>query len=287
MKIDRLAMFAVLCVAFVLTGCASGEGPSPVVMKAEIANYQLPRLPVEGKAIVYVVFEEARYENVGFDVYLGDQQPASTVGHNKGGQYFYFELAPGEHKIISKSKTEKLAKQSELAILVKAGEVIFIRQKLHFGMLGAGVELLRLDEVEGKYYLSKSRLGLAVTPMHADVAVAPLQQGAATSAAAAETFVGKVTGGNMTKGVGFANINIKLIVTSQGGESVTFFVRTDSQVFDAGGKQLEYQVAFKTYGKRVEIRHFVIQDETGGQPGRTGFAYEIGQKGVRTMRILD
>lgn len=286
MKIDRLVIFVALCVAFVLSGCASGDGPSPVVRKAEIANYQLPRLPAEGRAIVYVIFEEARYENVGFDVYLGDQQSASAVGHNKGGQYFYFELAPGEHKIFSKSKVEKLAKQAELEIFVKAGEVIFIRQKLHFGMLGAGVGLLRLDEEEGKYYVSKLKPGLAVAPMLVNFA-ATQQMGAATPVTTADTFVGTVTGGNMTKGVGFSNINIKLIVTPQGGEPVTFFVRSDSQVFDASGKQLDYQVAFKTYGKRVEIEHFVIEDATGGQPGRDDFQYEIGQKGVRTMRILD
>lgn len=50
---------------------------------------------------------------------------------------------------------------------------------------------------------------------------------------------------------------------------------------------MDYQQAFKTHGKRVEIQHFVIQDATGGEPGRTDFKYEIGEKGVRTMRILD
>lgn len=250
-------------------------------MKAEIANYQLPRLPAAGKAIVYVVFEEAWYENVGFDVYLGDQQPASVVGHNKGGQYFYFELAPGEHRIYSKGE-----KWAELAVSAKAGDVIFVRQELYFGMIEPRVRLLRLDEVEGKYHVSKLKPGLAVTPMLANVAAVPLQQGA-LAAASADTFVGTVTGGNFAKGIGFSNPNVKLFVTPPGGEPVIFFVRSDSQVFDAGGKQVDYLEAIGTKGKKVEIRHFVIQDATGGQPGRTDFAYEIGHKGVRTMRILE
>lgn len=282
MKIDRLAIFAALCVAFVLSACASGEGPSPVVMKAEIANYQLPRLPAAGKAIVYVVFEEAWYENVGFDVYLGDQQPASVVGHNKGGQYFYFELAPGEHRIYSKGE-----KWAELAVSAKAGEVIFVRQELYLGMLEPRVRLLRLDEVEGKYYVSKLKPGLAVTPLAASAPATPVQQGAAPAAATADILTGTVTGGNMAKGVGFSNLNVRLFVAPPGGEPVIFFVRSDSQVFDASGKQVDYLEASRFKGKRVEIRHFLIQDASGGQPGRTDFAYEIGHKGVRTMRVLD
>lgn len=285
MKIRSLVVLLAAGVALALSGCAT-EQPSSAQMLVVSANYQLPRQPAAGKAMVYVVFEEASYEQVGFDVFLNDQKPASAVGRNQGGQYFYFELTPGEHKIFSKSKSEKLAKQAELAVTARTGEVIYIRQKLHFGMLGAGVELLQLDEVEGKYYVSKLKPGLAVTPMLANVAETPLQQGAGATAAA-DTFRGKVTGGNLAKGVGFSNINIKLLVTPEGGEPVTFFVRSDSKVFDASGKQVDYQQAFKTFGKRVEIQHFVIQDATGGEPGRNDFKYEIGQKGVRTMRILD
>lgn len=281
MKISRFVAYAVLCVTFVLSGCAtSGSSPSPAAMNAEIAGYKLPRLPAEGKAMVYVVFVEPWYENVGFDVFLDDQRPASAVGRNKGGQYFYFELEPGEHRIFSKGE-----KWAELAVSAKAGDVIFLRQDLYFGMLDAGVRLLRLDEVEGKYYVSKLKPGAAVTPMPA-VAPAPLQPGAPV-ATSADTFVGTVTGGNFAKGIGFSNPNVKLFVTPPGGEPVIFFVRSDSQVFDASGKQVDYMEAIRTKGKKVEIRHFVIQDATGGQPGRTDFAYEIGHKGVRTMRILD
>jgi hypothetical protein len=146
--------------------------------------------------------------------------------------------------------------------------------------------LLRLDEVEGKYYVSKLKSGMAAGPESASSAAVPMQQGGAPAATAADTFIGTVTGGNLAKGFGFSNINIRLIVTPKNGEPVDFFVRSDSKVFDASGKQVEYTEAFKTHGKRVEIRHFVIQDATGGEPGRTDFAYEIGKKGVRMMRIL-
>ncbi|HEY0665934.1 MAG TPA: hypothetical protein VGD24_07710 [Gallionella sp.] len=110
---------------------------------------------------------------------------------------------------------------------------------------------------------------------------------AAGQAPIAGTFIGTVTGGNRTKGVGFTNPNVKLIVTPDTGEPVTFFVRSDSQVFEADGKQVSYLESFRMYKKRVSIEYFVIRDATGGQPGRTDFAYEIGQNGVRTLRVLD
>ena len=268
-----------LFVVTLLSGCAmSSAPPSADAMRADVAGYQLPRLPAAGKAIVYVVFVEDWYGSIGFDVFLDGQTSLYAVGRNRGGQYFHFELEPGEHRLFSKGE-----RWAELPLSVKAGDVVFIRQELEMGTMEARVRLLSLDELEGKYYVSKLKLGQAFAE---PAAGAPVAQGAAP-AAAGEVFTGKVTGGNLAKGVGFSNINIKLIVTPEGGEPETFFVRSDSKVFDAAGQPLDYLEAFRTHGKRVEIRHFLIRDATGGQPGRSDFEYEIGQKGVREMRILD
>lgn len=279
MKIGLWGASVALSAVMLLSGCVmSSTPPSVETMRADTSGFQLPKLPAEGKAIVYVVFVEDWYGSVGFEVFLDGQSPVYAVGRNSGGQYFHFELEPGEHKIFSKG--EKLA---ELPLSVKAGDVVFIRQELQMGTMEARVILLPIDELEGKYYVSKLKPGLSTVPMTAAV---PAQPGMVPAVSSGEIFAGKVTGGNLAKGVGFSNINIKLIVTPSGGEPETFFVRSDSKVFDASGKQVDYQDAFKTHGKRVEIRHFVILDATGGQPGRTDFEYEIGQKGVREMRIL-
>ncbi|GAB5604999.1 hypothetical protein [Sideroxyarcus sp. TK5] len=280
MKIGLWGASITLSISLLLAGCAMSSAPPPAdAMRADIAGYQLPRLPAAGKALVYVVFVEAWYGSVGFDVFLDGQTPAYAVGRNSGGQYFHFELEPGEHRIFSKGE-----KWAELPITVKAGDVVFIRQELQMGTMEARVVLVPLDELEGKYYVSKLKPGQAFAALEAG---APLPQGTERSLSAGEVFTGKVTGGNLAKGVGYSNINIKLLVTPEGGEPETFFVRSDSKVYDASGRPLDYQEAFKTYGKRVEIRHFVIRDATGGQPGRTDFEYEIGHKGVREMRILD
>lgn len=105
--------------------------------------------------------------------------------------------------------------------------------------------------------------------------------------AQADMFIGTVTGGNMAKGVGFSNLNVKLEVTADNGDKTIFYVRSDSKVIDAGGKQINYLEASRTKGKKVEIEYFTITDATGGDPSRSDFAYEIGQKGILSMRILN
>ena len=70
-------------------------------------------------------------------------------------------------------------------------------------------------------------------------------------------------------------------------DKAIFFVRSDSKVIDASGKQIDYLEAFRSKDKKVEIKYFIITDATGGDPSRSDFAYEIGQKGVRELRFLD
>lgn len=279
MPVRNLITCFVAVLTLTLSGCTSVQ-PTPAQMLAETAGFQLPHQPGAGKAVVYVVFEEEyAKQQVGFDVFLDGQQPAAAVGRNRGGEYFYFELTPGDHVIYSKGE-----KWAELPLSVKSGDIVYVQQELHIGMLEPRVSLQRLDEVAGKYYVSKLKPGLAVAPM---VTAAPATQPqAAAVAPAADTFIGTITGGNMAKGVGFSNLNVKLIVTPDAGEPVTFFVRSDSKVFDASGKQVDYLESSRMLKKRVAIEHFVIRDATGGQPGRSDFAYEIGQKGVRTLRVL-
>jgi hypothetical protein len=279
MPLRNLIACLVAILSLSLTACTSVQ-PSPAEMLAESANFQLPHQPAAGKAVVYVVFDEEYVkQQVGFDVFLDGQQPTAAVGRNRGGEYFYFELTPGDHVIYSKGE-----KWAELPLTVKAGDIVFVRQEWKMGMLDARVSLQLLDEVAGKYYVSRLTPGLAVKPM---VTAAPATQSQSAAAApGADTFVGTITGGNMAKGVGFSNLNVKLIVTPDAGEPVAFFVRSDSKVFDASGKQVSYLEASRMLRKRVSIEHFVIRDATGGQPGRSDFAFEIGQKGVRTLRVL-
>jgi hypothetical protein len=87
--------------------------------------------------------------------------------------------------------------------------------------------------------------------------------------------------------VGFSNINFRLEVVSDNGAKAIFFVRSDSKIVDASGKQINYLEAKRSKGKKVEIEYCTITDGTGGDPTRNDFAFEIGQKGVRLMRFID
>lgn len=266
-------------VLFALLGCASL--PRPDEMKSEVAGYQLPRLPEDGKAIVYVIFEESWYKGIRFDVFIDDKEPESAAGYNMGGQYIFFNLTPGEHKILSKAEN-----WAEINVSAKAGDVIFIRQEPYTGFLNARNKLSTLQEYEGKYYVKTLNPGTIVKGDLQNAPAVPIQARAEENDRA-DTFTGIVTGGNYAKGVGFSNINVRIEVTSDNGNKDSFFVRSDSILVDAGGKQIDYLYAIQSKGKRVEIACFTITDATGGDPSRSDFAYEIGKKGVRILRFLD
>ena len=128
-------------------GCASL--PQPEEMKAQAANYQLPKLPDEGKALVYVVRPSTDYGFAILHVYIDNKEPASEVGNTKGSQYISFNITPGFHTILSKGEN-----WSEIKVSAKAGDIIFIKQETAMPILhGARNKLLSLQDYEGKYYL--------------------------------------------------------------------------------------------------------------------------------------
>jgi hypothetical protein len=75
--------------------------------------------------------------------------------------------------------------------------------------------------------------------------------GIGTQNAKADTYTGTVTGGNFAKGVGFSNMNVKLEVTADNSDKAIFFVRSDSKVIDASGKQIDYLEAARSKDKKV------------------------------------
>jgi len=102
--------------------------PSTSEMKAEILNYQLPQMPQEGKAIVYVVPPSQLGTLVRFNVFLDDQEDNSEMGYTRGAQYIYFAVAPGDHKVYSKAEN-----WAEIEINTKPGDVMFIQQDPVYG----------------------------------------------------------------------------------------------------------------------------------------------------------
>ncbi|AKJ26775.1 DUF2846 domain-containing protein [Caldimonas brevitalea] len=136
----------------VLSGCASL--PSPEVMKAEAATFQLPKLPEEGKAIVYVVRPSILGTMIRFNVFVDDQEAASEMGFTRGSQYIYFNLKPGTHRIYSKAEN-----WAETEVKANAGDIIFLQQEPAMGVMMARNNLFTLPEFEGKYHVKTLKVG--------------------------------------------------------------------------------------------------------------------------------
>jgi len=150
-----IAAFIVANALAILTGCASL--PSPEVMKAETASYQLPKLPEPGKAIVYVVRPSGFGGLIRFNVFIDDQEAPSEMGYTRSSQYIYFNITPGEHKIYSKAEN-----WAEALISVKAGDTIYIQQEPSIGIIMARNNIFKLEDYQGKYQVKTLTLGTII-----------------------------------------------------------------------------------------------------------------------------
>jgi hypothetical protein len=123
-------------------------------MKAETASYQLPKLPEQGRAMVYVVRPSPLGGLVRFNVFLDDQEAQSEMGYTRSSQYVYFSVPPGSHKVYSKAEN-----WAEISFSANAGDIIFIQQETAMGIVMARNNLFKLDELQGKYHVKTLTLG--------------------------------------------------------------------------------------------------------------------------------
>lgn len=150
---------AVLAVAFVaiaaLAGCASV--PKQEVMQAETASFQLPKLPSPDRAMVYVVRPAGLGGAIRFNVFVDDKEPTSEMGYTRSSQYIYFDIAPGNHTILSKAEN-----WAEMPVVANAGDVIYIEQTPSLGFIMARNSIARIDELPGRYHVKKLSLGTII-----------------------------------------------------------------------------------------------------------------------------
>jgi Protein of unknown function (DUF2846) len=153
--IKRVLAISIAAASVFFAGCASL--PTPEVMKAETASFQLPKAPEQGKAMIYVVRPSSLGGLIRFNVFLGDQQDASEMGYTRGSQYIYFNVAPGEHKVFSKAEN-----WSEAVVSVKAGEVAFIQQDASMGLIMARNNIFKVEDYQGKYHIKNTSIGTII-----------------------------------------------------------------------------------------------------------------------------
>lgn len=144
-------VFSILVVTF-LTSCAGTV--SLEQMRKETENFQLPKTPDGKSAIVYVVRPSMLGTIVRFNVFLDDKEDNSEMGYNRGAQYIYFKVTPGQHRILSKAEN-----WDEIEIDAKAGRTYFVEQLTKMGIIMARNSLSQITEDQGKYFVKESKLG--------------------------------------------------------------------------------------------------------------------------------
>lgn len=81
-----------------MIGCA--KLPPPAEMEAEVSSYHLPKLPEDGKALVYIVRPSPVGGFVRFNVFVDSKAPESEIGYTRAVQYIYSNLMSGDHQMI-------------------------------------------------------------------------------------------------------------------------------------------------------------------------------------------
>lgn len=131
---------------------AKACGPENVKHSARTDKKQHPTPePPADKALIYVI----RPTMSGNKVQTKLGVDGKWMGVNRGDNYFFFTLDPGEHYFCSRAENN-----SVLALKVEAGKTYYLQQKIRFGWMKARNKLVVLDEAEGKEGLAKCHLAL-------------------------------------------------------------------------------------------------------------------------------
>jgi len=123
-------------------------GPADIKHSAETdkSQHPTPAAPPD-KALIYVV----RPTMMGNKIQTNLSVDQKWVGVNRGDNYFYFTLDPGEHYFCSTAENH-----SVLALKVEAGKTYYLQQKVRMGFMKAGNHLAVITAEEGQVALSKT-----------------------------------------------------------------------------------------------------------------------------------
>lgn len=72
-------------------------------------------------------------------------------GVNRGNNYFFFTLQPGEHYFCSKAENRSI-----LVLTVEAGKTYYLAQTIHMGVMKARNDLVAIADDEGQKELAKA-----------------------------------------------------------------------------------------------------------------------------------
>jgi Protein of unknown function (DUF2846) len=102
--------------------------------------------PPADKGLVYILRPTMSANKIQTKLAVDGKWMGAQRGHN----YFFFTLDPGDHYFCSKAENK-----SVLALKVEAGKTYFVEQKIKMGMMKARSKLALLPDEEGKKKLAK------------------------------------------------------------------------------------------------------------------------------------
>lgn len=108
-------------------------------------QHPTPDAPAD-KALIYVV----RPTMGGNKVQTKLAADGQFKGINRGNNYFFFTLEPGQHYFCSQAENK-----STLSLKVEAGKTYYLQQKIKMGFMKARNKLVVISEAEGKEALGK------------------------------------------------------------------------------------------------------------------------------------
>ena len=127
-------------------------GTKEVNYKADTDKNQhpTPEAPAD-KALVYVL----RPTMMGNKVQSKVAVDGDWKGTNRGNNYFYFTVEPGEHYFCSQSEN-----QDYLKLTVAAGKTYYLQQKVKMGFMKARTDIVAMTDEEGKKKLKDVHLSI-------------------------------------------------------------------------------------------------------------------------------
>lgn len=126
---------------------AKGCGPKDADHWTKTDKSQHPLGEVsKDKALIYVI----RPTKAGGKVQSKLGVDGKWVGINRGNNYFFFTLGPGEHFFCSQSEN-----RSVVSLKVEAGKTYYLQQKVKMGFMKARTKLVVLNKEEGEKGLAK------------------------------------------------------------------------------------------------------------------------------------
>jgi hypothetical protein len=108
-------------------------------------QHPTPEQPAD-KALIYVV----RPTMFGNKVQTKLAVDGQFKGVNRGNNYFFFTLDPGEHYFCSQAENK-----SVLAMTVEAGKTYYVQQQIKMGFMKARTKLVAMNAEEGQKALAK------------------------------------------------------------------------------------------------------------------------------------